>query len=230
MEKRVYWHAAIFLMFALLMSQTATSQAEEKTIVSGAVFNIFLEELNSAIITIDTQPEQTIVSKDGTYSFTLSPGEYTLRAIYYSDNDVYETEQKIEIKEKGNYNIDLILLPSLEKEDQENDEFDIPEQEETAYIKKIIIALATILVATLIYLKKRKSMVEPEIKSESEDGLDNIVQYLKDSGGRSTQKDIRRKFPSSEAKISLMLTDLESRGIIKRIKKGRSNVIVLEKR
>ena len=230
MEKRVYWHAAIFLMFALLMSQTATSQAEEKTIVSGAVFNIFLEELNSAIITIDTQPEQTIVSKDGTYSFTLSPGEYTLRAVYYSDNDVYETEQKIEIKEKGNYNIDLILLPSLEKEDQENDEFDIPEQEETAYIKKIIIALATILVATLIYLKKRKSMVEPEIKSESEDGLDNIVQYLKDSGGRSTQKDIRRKFPSSEAKISLMLTDLESRGIIKRIKKGRSNVIVLEKR
>ena len=34
------------------------------------------------------------------------------------------------------------------------------------------------------------------------------------------------KFP--EAKVSLMLDDLEDRGLIKKIKKGRSNVVIAE--
>ncbi|MHC1584962.1 MAG: helix-turn-helix transcriptional regulator, partial [Candidatus Syntropharchaeia archaeon] len=31
----------------------------------------------------------------------------------------------------------------------------------------------------------------------------------------------------SEAKISLMITDLENRGLVTKIKKGRGNVIIL---
>ena len=42
------------------------------------------------------------------------------------------------------------------------------------------------------------------------------------------QKDIRKNFPSSEAKISLILTELEEKGIIKKIKRGRGNIIVLK--
>ncbi len=32
----------------------------------------------------------------------------------------------------------------------------------------------------------------------------------------------------SEAKVSLMLDDLENKGLIKKIKKGRSNIIIAE--
>jgi uncharacterized membrane protein len=35
--------------------------------------------------------------------------------------------------------------------------------------------------------------------------------------------------PYSEAKVSLIVSDLESRGIIKKIKKGRGNILIINK-
>ena len=43
---------------------------------------------------------------------------------------------------------------------------------------------------------------------------------------RITQKEIRNKFDLSEAKISLIITDLQNKGYVRRVKKGRGNVIV----
>ncbi|MBS3149146.1 hypothetical protein J4455_00425 [Candidatus Woesearchaeota archaeon] len=44
-----------------------------------------------------------------------------------------------------------------------------------------------------------------------------------------TQKDIRKELKISEAKVSLILTQLESEGRIKKIKKGRGNIVILNK-
>ena len=44
-----------------------------------------------------------------------------------------------------------------------------------------------------------------------------------------TQKEIRKHFAMGEAKISLLITELEALNKIKKIKKGRSNVIILNK-
>lgn len=46
---------------------------------------------------------------------------------------------------------------------------------------------------------------------------------------RTTQKDIRKEIPLSEAKVSLILTDLEDKGKIRKIKKGRGNVLIFVK-
>jgi uncharacterized membrane protein len=45
---------------------------------------------------------------------------------------------------------------------------------------------------------------------------------------RITQKEIRKEVPLSEAKISLIISEMEHRGIIEKIKKGRGNIIVLK--
>lgn len=58
--------------------------------------------------------------------------------------------------------------------------------------------------------------------------LTELVRFIKSQDGRTTQKDIRKQFPQSEAKISLMLADLEQRGKIQKIKKGRGNIILLK--
>jgi uncharacterized membrane protein len=50
---------------------------------------------------------------------------------------------------------------------------------------------------------------------------------VRSEGGRTTQKDLRRAIPYSEAKISLMIAELESQGKLKKIKKGRGNIIIL---
>jgi len=42
---------------------------------------------------------------------------------------------------------------------------------------------------------------------------------------RLTQKELRKKLPWSEAKVSLIVADLEERGLIKKIKKGRGNIL-----
>ena len=55
---------------------------------------------------------------------------------------------------------------------------------------------------------------------------EKVLDFVKQQGGRVTQLDIRKKFPSSEAKISLILTDLEEQGKIRKIKKGRGNIII----
>jgi uncharacterized membrane protein len=57
------------------------------------------------------------------------------------------------------------------------------------------------------------------------DDLQKVFDVVKKSGGRITQKDLRNRLKYSEAKISLMVSDLEERGYVEKFKKGRGNVI-----
>ena len=79
-----------------------------------------------------------------------------------------------------------------------------------------------------------------EIKESTNNGFDlgqellggdlrKVIAIIKNNNGRTTQKEIRKEIPLSEAKISLMITELEDKGIVRKIKKGRGNVIVLNK-
>ena len=59
--------------------------------------------------------------------------------------------------------------------------------------------------------------------------MEIIIKILIQEGGRTTQKGIRKQIPLSEAKISLMIAELEHKGIVDKIKKGRGNIIILKK-
>jgi len=59
--------------------------------------------------------------------------------------------------------------------------------------------------------------------------VDDVLKVIDEEKGRTTQKDIRKKIPLSEAKISLIISELEEKGIVKKIKKGRGNIIILNK-
>ena len=60
--------------------------------------------------------------------------------------------------------------------------------------------------------------------------MEQIIKIIKREGSRTTQKEIRKQIPLSEAKISLMIAELEHKGIIEKIKKGRGNIIILKKK
>lgn len=57
--------------------------------------------------------------------------------------------------------------------------------------------------------------------------LREVVGIISNNGGRITQKDLRGRLRHSEAKVSLMISDLENRGVVQKFKKGRGNVIIL---
>jgi len=112
-----------------------------------------------------------------------------------------------------------------------------------------LIAAGFILIAGIIViftLKKRQSSQNNELETSSynfdytdqdnitDNGtslphdLQQVVDIIKNNGGRITQRELRTKISYSEAKVSLMVSDLENRGIVEKFKKGRGNIIVLK--
>jgi len=67
-----------------------------------------------------------------------------------------------------------------------------------------------------------------ELHDELPDDLRELYDIILKKGGRTTQKDLRKEVIYGEAKVSLMIADLEDRGLIKKIKRGRSNIIIAE--
>lgn len=57
------------------------------------------------------------------------------------------------------------------------------------------------------------------------DDLKEIMDLIRANGNRITQRELRKKSPYSESKVSLMLSDLEERGLVEKFKKGRGNII-----
>jgi uncharacterized membrane protein len=62
-------------------------------------------------------------------------------------------------------------------------------------------------------------------KANLPDDLKELLDLIRSNGNRITQRELRKKSPYSESKVSLMLSDLEERGLIEKFKRGRGNII-----
>ena len=224
----------LYIVMALLL----VSLAEAATI-NGVIYSFDLEKRNNTIVTVNSIPPQTKVSKDGTYSFDLEPGDYTIKASYSESNEVKESAiENIKITKQGSFVLDLILFPDFEEEEEllKDTEEEVVGDEyfktEVSYFDIIISIIAILGFALIIFLtiKHKKAIKEVKLevkKPEVSDLADRVLDFIKEQEGRTTQKDIRKKFPLSEAKISLVISELENKEIIKRIKKGRGNIIII---
>ena len=105
----------ILYLFILLLFVNIVQGAT----IRGSVYSFDLEERNNTIISVNSEPLQTIVSKDGTYSFDLDLGSYVIGASYYDEGGLKETtKESIEIKKQGTFILDLILFPYLGDEEE----------------------------------------------------------------------------------------------------------------
>ena len=137
----------VFLLSLFLIVVPQTFAAE----ITGYVYDYSLEVVNDVVLTIDSNPKQQIISKDGSYSFIIGKGEYTLTAIYQKNNRIkYSTEEKINITDDGKYNLDIILFPYLDDDYDLSDDLELNINEVTDMDKTsywFIIPLAIIIVA-----------------------------------------------------------------------------------
>jgi len=239
-------------LLLLLILISSIIQIADAATIHGTVYSWeTLEPLPKAIIIINTTPEQRIVSEDGTYSITLPPGSYVLKAFYYKQGELkLYAEENITIHEEGDYILDIILFPPLPElsnvEEVEEIEFPtLEEPKDNGFPTQIAIAITAIVViiGAGFFLKKQKegkpveqpereyAQVDREVPAdigELPDDLREILEILKSEGGRITQKELRRRLGYSEAKMSLIIADLERRGLVEKIKKGRGNIIFLK--
>ncbi len=219
------WFSLIVLLLPTVFGAT----------IHGTIYDIGLSKLSNVVVEINTTPRQVLVSKDGAYSFTVPAGKYTLSA---ARQDL-EAKENITAVAEGDYVLDLILFPGLEAEEEllvlEEPDVGVVEQvfEEKKPVDWLVWLVVFALLGYVVYRvsKKPTKVVEKEIVKEVKEvvvgeDLNAIMEFVEKEGGRTTQKDVRKNFPYSEAKISLMLDELESKGLIKRVKKGRGNLII----
>jgi len=193
--------------------------------LSGNVYDDSLAPLSNVILTVDTEPKQQYISKNGAYTFNIPQGVYTLTASYQEGSANYYAEEKIRIANEGAFVYDIILFPNLSEEEALSDDFelDVTALDDDRSNKWLWVSLISFLLfAGILYyvLKKRKN--------PGEDVVYAMVLALIKKHKRVTQKEIRKQVPMSEAKISLVITELEDKGLIKKIKKGRGNIIILK--
>ncbi len=182
-----------------------------------------LEPISGAVVTINTEPQQTAVARP-TYSFTVPQGVYEIAAAY--SKATLEAKEMIKVSTEGDFTIDLLLTPA---------ELDIPAEPDIdptidfdgANMLLILIALAVAYLLFTYYKRATVITAPSKIPASLSDDLKQALKIISNAGGRMTQRELRMKIPYSEAKVSLVLDDLENRGLIKKFKKGRGNIIRL---
>ena len=231
----------LILLMAALVSVSVANAAT----IYGTVYDLSLEKANNAEVYINSSPKQFMVARNSTYSFEVPNGLYVIKARQIQKNSVISlVEENITVKQEGNYVIDLILFPEIDSGLEEPEPVDINENFLDAISTKnyswvyFIAAVAIIIFAVLVYYIKKNMAIrkksiqsenEKDVKEDSDDELKKLIGIIKQEGGRITQKEIRKQIPLSEAKISLMISELEHKGVIEKIKRGRGNIIILKK-
>jgi len=211
------------LIFLLLVVTPVNS-----AVIKGKVYSWELNRV-VAIVEINTTPMQRIVTENGSYEFEVPPGVYEIKAYSFTDEFELYCNETVEIPEDRTYTLDLILFPKLD--DEEFYDFDLSfdiDGESNGNIG-FVMALAILVLLTVYVLfrrfKKEKEMTEEDLPED----LKKIIDLLESRDGRATQKELREKLRWSESKLSLALVDLERRGLIEKVKKGRGNVIFLKR-
>ncbi len=219
----------------------ALIQLASATTLHGTVYDISLDVVQNAVITIEGVQKQVIVAKTGIYSVELPIGNYTFTVQKGNETLLHED---ILITADGDFNIDLVALQLLDEFDEaladeiENVTAAIEEEPPARNYLLISLLLLAIIITTYFFFKhakplegkkaQKKQERKQELSAELPEDLQPIIEFVKKQDGRTTQKEICKAFPFSEAKISLMLADLEARGLVQKIKKGRGNIILLK--
>lgn len=238
------------VIILLLIACSVNSDPAAAATLHGTIYawSDFENPLKNTVVEVNSTPTQYVVAKTGTYSFNLSPGNYLIRARYYRNNILeYSTEENIPIDKEGDFVRDLLLFPPADDEYEFLAEINLTSdidnvETQNNYIYYVIAAIAVVSGSFAFYrFKKEKigsdiKVLEPvssenisDVKiNELPEDLKELYDTILKMGGRVTQKELRKRNQCSEAKISLMITDLEDRGLIRKIKKGRSNIIIAE--
>lgn len=223
--------AVLAALLAVLAGQTALGAT-----VHGNVYDLSLAEVSGARVAVNSTPAQQMISTDEGYSFNLKEGTYLLEAQLVEQRGVRaEDNRTLIISDDGNYVIDLILFPVFDENGEPVVDEELAQEEEGSVTSAAAFLLLLIAGVGLYWFAKRQekqkgkvSERRPEQDQEAGD-LERLTRIIREEGGRITQRDLRKKIPLSEAKISLMVAELEKDGRIEKIKKGRGNIIILKR-
>jgi len=225
------------ILFFLLICALAVNFVNAAAIY-GTVYDLSLKKVGNARVEINTLPKQFLIAQNGSYSFDVPNGDYIIKAQLMQKNIIIASVQEnITIRQPGNYVLDLILFPDVEEGiDEINTDVNenVVDSKSNPAVITIVVLIIALSIGAVYYIRKnrlkQKETKEDTKQEQGDDDLNQLIKIIKNEGGRATQKDIRKQIPLSEAKISLMIAELEHNGIVEKIKKGRGNIIILKRK
>lgn len=199
--------------------------------VYGAIYDSQMNPVTKTVVHINSSPPQRHISRYGGYSFIVGEGEYEITAeLTYNNITRTIASQRITIDQDGEYRIDLFVSDDIS--------FEQPLEQETGYwwwwIGIILVGGIGMWGLGIWYAQRFKgnstetsqSVVVSESEPITHPLKAKILSILDKHQGKVSQRDIRKELRYSQAKISMVLTEMEQDNTITRIKSGRSNTII----
>jgi len=229
----------LILTFMLLANISLAATLE------GSIYDSNLEITSDVLVQINNN--QKFLSKDGTFTFELEPGTYNIKAT----KAITSTTEQITFNNNNQKVIfDIFLLGDFQDEDEiwQDANENLVTVEEDTFNWKLYVAIALFIVLFVRLLKARKKygplkVFRKKQKSEQKKSIDEhkqdlekepeltqkALEIIKKHDGRINQKQLRKEMNYlSEAKVSLIVTQLEHEQKLEKIKKGRGNVLILK--
>jgi uncharacterized membrane protein len=210
-------------LIRLLLAVSLLAAAASAAFVYGDIYKGDLERLNKTALRVSGEFSYQLVTDKGNYSIYLPDGDYNISASSFGEDGglAYYAEERIRAG-SGNQRVDLVLKPV--GNDASNQ----------LYFAVGGIVLAGIAIA-VFYLNRNKAEAdasEPQPvnpgkqpKAEPDQGMKSVLRALDSHEGRATQKELREALGFSDAKLSLIISELEHSGYVKKFKRGRGNIV-----
>ena len=228
----------------MLMALLILSAISVAGFVHGDIYRSDLQPLNRTVIRIEGPFTYQMVSDKGNYSIFLPEGNFTItasssdesgRTIFLASDQIKvgTNDQRLDLVLKKastlwDYSLPIaIILVLIAVFIWANRFWNHPskntERSASGTTDKIQTPgePANEIQGTLPESPKKQVPLRPELDSDAK----KVLSVLDSSEGRSTQKELRESLNFSDAKMSLILSELESSCYIKRFKRGRGNVI-----
>jgi uncharacterized membrane protein len=205
----------------LLLSCILIASICSASFVHGEIYGQDLQKLNNTVITIQGAFSYQLVSEKSNYSIFLPPGHYTISASASGiDGKELFVEEKI-IAGADDQQLDLVLKPGSD-------------MGSLLYIGAFVLLAAVLSIVLFLWLdtnrKPKPAAPGPDAlhiakPMELDSDAKSVLRVLDGMEGRATQKDLRESLGFSDAKLSLILSELESIGKVKKFKRGRGNIV-----
>jgi uncharacterized membrane protein len=223
---------AVFALLAVLHAAT----------LQGNVYSAdSFDAVQGALVKAEGASTYQVLSPDGTYSMEVAPGEYNISAYYYENGTLKGYAKDGIAVGAGGASYDIVLFSPDEFEGIEG--FDTAELDENILEGRkedwtpllvggaVLLVLIVLAVAAYFLFGKNKAGKAPAVERKKElDGEEKkVVEILEGSEGMRNQKELREILKCTDTKISLLISSLEAQGYVKRIKKGRENIVKLVK-